>query len=267
LTPDSPDNNDIFEGAMPIGKGAGEWSTDRYPQLKIDKLNILPINDQDNFKLTTPNVEHLSRICSTPSLAVSFSQEVFVILSTTDGRTLQFNKNTSYFTFPISSNASDYIIRISAAFPGQVMDYEMEISYFLAFKNSKECLPPIEKPKWQLLKDCVACNHELLTDDRKIVLDPPYRIKSKVAAKDYYFQYEGGSQTLDIPVRILSGNGLHADLLNDKGEIVGTAKTTKIKADGSILHLKSAGLPRGVYSLRFSGFGNGTNISVDLPNN
>jgi hypothetical protein len=59
-------------------------------------------------------------------------------------------------------------------------------------------------------------------------------------------------------VECFAGNDLHVDLVNEKGEVVATSET---HATGDVqLHEPNAA--RGVYSLRFSGFGNGTEILV-----
>ena len=271
--PASPDNNNNLEAATPIGTGAIAWSNGRFPNMKLEKLNIFPIHDRDTFRVTLPELDpasrdFLTRPFTTRVMAVSFSKKVTAILSTVDGRTLQFNTETSSFSTPISESQNDLIIYVSAAFPGQVLDYEMEISTHLMPATISELFPvDLEIPKWQLLKDCIACNHEIINDRLEILLEPPGRSKLKVAIKDYYFRHTGESRMLEIPVQLLRGNRLRVDLVNDKGNIIGSTNNIEKTANGNILHLKTEAIDQGIYSLRFSEFGNGTEILVDLTRN
>jgi hypothetical protein len=62
-------------------------------------------------------------------------------------------------------------------------------------------------------------------------------------------------------MNILQGNNLHVELVNQAGQTVATAER-----DGSSdLLLTAPQAPAGIYSLRFSGFGNGTEILVRTP--
>ena len=108
------------------------------------------------------------------------------------------------------------------------------------------------------------CDYEILSEIN-FILDPPYRNKFNVPVRDYYFQYDGKSELLGIPVQIVNGNKLRAQLMDERGNVLSSVDNIESNAAGNSLRLKSNGLGEGVYSLRFSEFGNGTEISVGLP--
>lgn len=269
---ESPDNNDTLAGATPLGaggiriiRGAGNlnWSKDRYPKMKITNLNIFPFSDIDYFRITSPDVKNLLGACSTPSLAFNFTNNVNAKIYSNNGFLIKAYTNASYFSVPISISPGELIISVESVFPGQILDYDMQVSYFFSF-NNEQCGEKQEKSKFELIRECVMCDYEILSEIN-FILDPPYRNKFNVPVRDYYFQYDGKSELLDISVQIVNGNKLRAQLMDERGNVLSSVDNIESNAAGNSLRLKSNGLGEGVYSLRFSEFGNGTEISVGLP--
>ena len=69
----------------------------------------------------------------------------------------------------------------------------------------------------------------------------------------------------EIPIHISAGNRLRAQLIDNHGNVLAAADNVEKSAQGNILRLKSGRLSEGIYSLRFSDFGNGSEIAVRLP--
>jgi hypothetical protein len=104
------------------------------------------------------------------------------------------------------------------------------------------------------------CNQQVLNGIDRVILEPFYRNAEKVPIEDHFFQWNGEG-ALDVPMNVLQGNNLHVDLVNEKGQVVSTTETRSV--GDLLIHAPNAA--RGVYSLRFSGFGNGTEIVVRTP--
>ncbi len=64
-----------------------------------------------------------------------------------------------------------------------------------------------------------------------------------------------------MPLKVLPGNNLRVELVNAAGKTVTTAET---QSTGELL-LHAPEARAGVQSLRFSGFGNGTEVVVRTP--
>ena len=90
------------------------------------------------------------------------------------------------------------------------------------------------------------------------ILEPLYRQPGEIAVRDHYF-YWNGEGALQIPVNVLEGNNLHVALVNLAGETVAAADRTGAASD---VWSAAPQAGRGIFSLRFSGFGNGTEILV-----
>jgi hypothetical protein len=107
------------------------------------------------------------------------------------------------------------------------------------------------------------CNAVPLSPGETVTIDPGYRTKYKVPIENYYFYYDGRS-TMEIPIQILNGNNLKAQLVDESGHVLATADNS---ADRNVLKLTGQQLREGVYSIRFAGYGNGTQVKISLPNN
>jgi hypothetical protein len=104
------------------------------------------------------------------------------------------------------------------------------------------------------------CDLQILRGIDRVILEASYGQPDKAAIQDHYFQWNGGG-ALDVPVDVLQGNNLRVELVNEAGETVTTAETQN--AGEMLIHAPAA--RPGVYSLRFTGFGNGTEAVVRTP--
>ncbi|HEX3035961.1 MAG TPA: M4 family metallopeptidase [Thermodesulfobacteriota bacterium] len=267
--PISPDNNNTLAGATPLGKGGildigkTRWSNDRYPTMKVIKLNIFPFDDVDYFQITPANIQNpFGGRCTSSGYSFNFTNNVNAKIYS-NGSVVASYTNASYITVPGVLNLGDFTVAVSPAFPGQILDYDMQISYFFNFDS--DCYRAGPRQEWELIQECIMCNLVALSPGEMVVLDPPYRNKYRVPVRDYYFYFDGESDVVDIPVQIISGNKLRAELADDDGNVISVADNVENTAEGNVLRLKGEGLREGVYSLRFSDFGNGTEITVGLP--
>lgn len=264
--PASPDNNNSASGATPIGTGVFSpmriirpneylWSSARFPVLTVSDLSIFPINDVDNFNVSFPPVQAPGGRCFSSGLAFSTGTPVNARIFF-NGVLAQSFVNTASFGVPLNTTGGgSFLLEISAAFPGQVLDYDLQISFFLHFNSS--CYETTPPDLWQQIQECPMCNLKLLNPIDRVILEPFYRNAEKVPIEDHFFQWNGEG-SLDVSMNVLQGNGLHVDLVNAKGQVVTTSESRS--TGGVQLHLPNAA--RGVYSLRFSGFGNGTEVVV-----
>jgi Zn-dependent metalloprotease len=267
--PASPNNNNTIAGATPLGNGdviatvggvsAFSWSHEAHPQLKVSALNIFPTNDVDYYRIRFPQVDAALAQCTKPGFAFHLGREVNarVIIN---GAVRTTFKQVSDFTITLNeTNVDDFVLEVTAPFPGQLVEYNLAISFFLGFDPS--CLPSNPQAKWDQVRECVMCNRGLLSGVNEVILDPDYRQLTGVAAKDHYFFWSGEGQ-LNIPITVVQGNGLKVDLVDGAGKTL-----TSVARDSAtnVLSLKKTEMPAGVYSLRFSDFGNGTKVDVKAP--
>jgi hypothetical protein len=158
-----------------------------------------------------------------------------------------------------AQNLQDFAIAISPAFPGQILNYNMEVSYFFNFDT--DCYQAGPRQEWELLEDCIMCNVVRISPEETVILDPGYRTAFKVPVENYMF-YSQGQDNVDIPIEVLNGNFVQAQLVDKTGNVIATGK----KAPGSnVVHLSADQLAEGIYSVRFVGFGNGTQVKVGVP--
>ncbi len=265
----SPNNNNTVSGATPLPTGIAavkvggaaqiRWSTDEHPRLKVPALNIFPTNDVDYFRISFPEVDSLGTLCFVPGFAFNFGREVNARILI-NGAVRKTFKQVSDFKITLSeANVDDFVLEVTAPFPGQVVEYSLSISFFL--RADASCLPNEPPARWKKIRDCIACDLDVLSGINRVILEPDYRQPEGVAAKDHYF-FWGGKGVLNIPIVIKQGNSLTVDLVDDAGRTV-----TSVARDSATnaMSLKKPGLPAGVYSLRFRGFGNGTQIDVKAP--
>lgn len=273
--PVSPDNNNALAGATPLGTNtlrgpillvtdSLDWVIDgnEPPRMWLSSLNIFPFDDKDYFKITSPDVRNLLGACAVPSLAFSFTNNVNAKIYNGDAVVKTYT-NASYFSTSISGiGPSSFTISVEPAFPGQILDYDMQISYFFSF--DKDCGETEVRPEWELIKECIMCDYEILSERDRVILEPPYRAEFKAPVENYYFYYDGQSP-LDINVEVMSGNKLEAKLIDDDGGVIDASDKIEETDAGNVLRLSGGQLREGVYSLRFNGFGNGTEVSIKLP--
>lgn len=267
LNPASPDNNNTLNGGTQLGNGTffdigkTRWSNDRYPKMNVTSLNIYPFDDVDYFKITPPNVQNpFGGRCVHSGYAFNFTTNVNVKVYSA-GSVVDTFTNYSYVTVEGAYNAPDFAIEVLPAFPGQILDYDMQVSYYFNFDTN--CYRAGPRDKWQLIKDCIMCNAVPLTPGETVTIDPGYRTKYQVPVENYYFYYDGRS-AMEIPIQVLHGNNLKAELVDESGHVLATADNS---ADRNVVHLSGQQLREGVYSLRFEGFRNGTQVKIGLPNN
>jgi hypothetical protein len=105
------------------------------------------------------------------------------------------------------------------------------------------------------------CDVGLLTGFDEIILDPDYRRPDLVAPVQHYFQFDGGD--LEMPIEVARGNTLQVELLDSSGRVVEHEAWRASDATGP--SMRAADLAGGIYALRFSGYGNGTQIRVEAP--
>ncbi len=265
----SPNNNNTAAGATPLPtglagvtiNGANEttWSKDKFPRLNISALSIYPTNDVDYFRITFPQVESLGTTCFLPGFSFNFGREINARILIR-GAVRKTFKQVSNFTITLGeSNVDDFVLEVSAPFPGQIVEYNLAISFYLQVNPS--CLPTDVPGKLGKIRECLACDLDLLSGIKRVILEPDYRQPLGVAARDHYFFFNGRGE-LNIPITVVDGNGLTVDLVDEAGKTITTATRDQTK---DVVSLKGARLSPGLYSLRFSGFGNGTQIDVKAP--
>ncbi len=263
--PISPDNNNTLAGATPLGSGKYSWSTgEKNPQIKLTGLNIFPLNDIDYFKVTLPNIpQRFGGKCFRSGYSVSLTNNINANVYNNGAIVKKFS-NASFLNIPSENiNGGDMTIAISPAFPGQILDYDMQVVYYTSIDS--DCYRDGPKQKWELLTECIMCNVGILSHGERVILEPPYRNKNKIPVQDYYFYQTGEANVAEIPIQISAGNRLRAQLIDNNGNVLAAADNVEKSAQGNILRLKTGRLSEGIYSLRFSDFGNGSEIAVRLP--
>lgn len=262
--PASPDNNNTLGGATPLGTGerflstgSHPWSSGKFPSLHVPDLNIYPANDLDYFSITFPEVNALGGRCFSSGFAFDFGSKVNARIYVR-GVLTQSYTNTSYFAFAASSTPEPIVLEISAPVPGQILSYSLNIVFYLHYRS--DCFLTNPPTLWEEIRNCPMCNLQVLHGFDEVILNPFYRTEEKVPVGDHYF-YWAGQGALEIPVTVLKGNNLHVDVVDQSGRVVTTADRTG--PNDLLLNLPQA--PPGVYSLRFSGFGNGTELLVRTP--
>jgi hypothetical protein len=265
--PASPNNNNAAMGATPLPVfglvlGSGTrfgWSHDARPRLKVAGLSIFPTNDIDYFRIAFPPAESQSGPCFVPAFAFNFGREVNARVLR-GGAVAKTFKQVDHFAITLAeTNVEDFVLEVSAPFPGQLVEYTLGITSYL--RVDAGCLPNDPRIKWKDIRDCIACGRDLLSGIQHVILDPDYRQPDGVPATDHYF-FWSGEGALEIPVTVREGAGLTVELVDSTGLMM----TSVVRnSETNVLSVKQPRMPAGVYSLRFSGFGNGTQIDVTTP--
>ena len=267
--PASPNNNNSLAGATPIGQGTFSrfsvvranqylWSSGPRPTLNIPNLSIYRANDVDYFNIAFPQVNALGGRCFSSGFAFDFGTKVNARVFV-NGVVTQAYANTSSFWISLgAAQQQPIVLEITAPFPGQILSYKLDIAFFLHYRS--DCFQPGLPNLWDEIRNCPMCDAQILNGFDQVILEPFYRQPEQVSAQDHYF-YWNGEGALQVPLSVLQGNNLHVELVNQAGQIVAIADRT----GGTDLVVNAPGAPSGVYSLRFSGFGNGTEILVRTP--
>lgn len=264
--PSSPNNNDSLGGATPIGTGTYSrsrvirrneylWSAGTFPSLSVSNLSIYPFNDVDYFNVSFPAVSLPGGRCFSSGLAINTGTPVNASIFL-NGALYKSFVNTSTFTIGVeNATAGSFVLEISAPFPGQILDYNLQITFYLHYKS--DCVVTSPPDIWKEIQECPMCNQQVLNGIDRVILEAFYRNAEKVPIEDHFFQWNGEG-ALDVSMNVLHGNNLHVDLVDEKGQVVAASETSS--AGDVQLHAPNAA--RGVYSLRFSGYGNGTELVV-----
>ncbi len=262
--PASPNNNNSLAGATPLGTGniilgVGNfpWSKGNSPHLRVPNLSIFPANDVDYFNISFPPVNALGGRCFSSGFNFDFGTKVNAQVFVNGGLWKSFI-NAQYFSLPVGKDPQPIVLQVTAPFPGQILTYQLNIAFFQHFDSS--CYQTTPPEVWKQIQECPMCDLQILKGVDRVILEPLYRQANKVEIQDRYFMWNGEG-ALQVPVSVLQGNSLHAELVNQDGKTVATAD----RSGESDLLLKAPEARAGVYSLRFSGFGNGTEILVRTP--
>ena len=262
--PASPNNNNTIAGATPLGTGSRirgirgyPWSASGQPTLRVQNLSIYPVNDIDYFNITFPEVNALGGRCFSSGFAFDFGTKVNARIFM-NGVVTQTYVDTSSFWISTGAKHDPIVLEITPPFPGQILTYSLSIAFFLHYKS--DCFQPGMPNIWDEIHSCPMCDLQVLNGFDRVILNPFYRQPDKVEIQDHYFYWKGEG-ALQVPINVLQGNNLHVDLVNQAGQTIVTAD----RAGLNDMVINAPHVGAGVYSLRFSGFGNGTEILVRTP--
>lgn len=261
--PASPNNNDSQAAATPIGSPVSAvlhgqtfpWTLGPAPRLNFSELSIYPGGDRDYFQVTRPEVNSLSGRCFSSGFAFDFGAPVNVNLFS-EGRPTRSFVEASSFTVDMISGP--ILLEIVAPFPGQILSYKLSIAFFLHYKS--DCFQPGPSMGLDAVRECPMCDARVLEGLERVVLDPFERQPGLITTNDHYFPWSGQGP-LSASLNMLAGNNLHVELVDHGGRRVASADRT---GKGEFL-LTAPEAPPGVYSFRFSQFGNGTEVLVNTP--
>jgi hypothetical protein len=257
--PASPDHNDTAAGATPLGTGAYTWSNAVNPRLKVTDLSIYPFGDVDFFKISFPQTKELSGRCFSSGYSISFGTPVDASI-TVNGKTIKsVHEVESILVDSGLTQQGELILKVGPAFPGQILQYSLDMTHYVHFDQT--CFQPQTPFPWELVKECIMCDFGILSPGEPVILDPFYRAKDGVERSQYFFNWEGEGG-LKVPVQVIQGNQLHVELVDSAGNVVATGDRLN-NAGGVTLEAPRAS--KGVYSVRFSGFGNGTELRMGSP--
>jgi bacillolysin len=257
--PASPDHNDTAAGATPLGTGAYLWSNATNPRLQVPDLSIYPIGDVDFFKISFPETKGLTGRCFSPGYSFSFGTPVDASIFVNGKVIKSVHESGSIFVDLSQTQQGDFILRVGPAFPGQILQYALDMTYYVHFDQT--CFQPQQPTPWDRFKECIMCNFGILSPGDPVILDPFYRTKDGVERSQYFFNWDGEGG-LRVPVQVLKGNQLQVELVDSAGRVVATGNRAN---DAGIVTLEAPTASKGVYSVRFSGFGNGTELKMGSP--
>jgi Zn-dependent metalloprotease len=250
--PASPDHNDTEAGATPTG--AMQWVSLglRRPRLSIRDLNLFPAGDVDHFLITVPEAAALGGACFPKGVALTFTAPVDARILV-DGVTVRRAHDTRYLKVPASGS---FVLRVSAPFPGLVLDYAIRATFFQSV--DPRCWQTEPPTVFERVRDCPMCDLRVLGRFDSILLDPDDRQPDGLAPLAHLFDFRGGA--LSLPIEVQQGRVLKVDLVEPGGRTL-----RSLNWSGGESPVLRAELPAGVYGLRFSGYGNGTAVRVQAP--
>ena len=251
--PASPDHNDTAAGSTPIP--AASWVPGKRPTLSVTELNLFPVGDVDYFQITLPDVSMVGGTCFPSGVAIAFSVPVDVQVIAGGATVYSAHDTTST---RLGGTSGTFVVRVSAPFASLILDYEMRASFYQ--RIDPHCWQTEPPTLFEQIQECPMCDIGILRGPEEIVLDPDYRRPDLIATDVQFFRFAGGD--LRIPVTVGEGNALKVELLDASGRVLNTSERP---AGGRELQVRAADLPAGVYSLRFSGYGNGTKVKVAVP--
>lgn len=264
--PASPDNNNSVAGATPLGRGIQgigtggyPWSVTAKPRLTVNDLSIFPAGDADFFNIRFPEVETLGGRCFQPGFSFHFGTAVNARIYLNGVLHKSWVNTTSFNLSFAESQSDDVVLEVRSAFPGQILSYHLKLAFYQHFDSM--CYQTSPPERWERIRSCPMCDVRILGGFDKFVLEPFYRMEDLISVKDNYF-YWYGDGGFEIPVRMLEGNALRAELVDEFGRLLAVAEKTNA---GNGLLLRAPELLEGIYSIRFSGYGNGTQVEVFTP--
>jgi len=221
-------------------------------------FSIYPANDADYFNITFPEISAPGGRCFSSGFAFNFSTPVNARIFV-NGAVVQTFVNTSSFSRTFEGGTTQPIIlEITAPFPGQILTYDLQIVFYLHYRS--DCFQPEMPDKFEQIKNCPMCDLKILEAIDRVILEPLYRQPDSAPIQDHYFRWNG-EDSLDVPLNVLQGNNVRVELVNEAGETVTAAER---QGAGEML-IRAPEARAGLYSLRFSGFGNGTEVVVRTP--
>jgi hypothetical protein len=252
--PASPNNNNSLAGATPIT--AAQWIPGKRPTLSIGELGVFGVGDRDYFQIALPSVSLLGGACFPSGIAFSFSAPLDVRVLV-DGQVVDGAHNVSSIKAPFTSG--NFALQIESPFPGLILDYGIKAGFFQSV--DPHCWQTEPPTVFERIRNCPMCNVTVFTRPEEVILDPDYRQPELVAPQQHYFQFRGGE--LSLPISVMQGNALQVELLDSSGNVV--QRTQWQHGSGAQPTLQATNLAAGIYALRFSGFGNGTQVRVAVP--
>ena len=265
--PTSPNNNNSLAGATPVlssaivvpiggGTGTPAWTLGRRPVLHINDLSIFPAGDSDNFRIAFPKIDALGGRCFSSGYSFVFSADVDA-RAYLDGKLLTYAHQTRSISVTLANTNGDFVLQISAPFAGQILNYNIAGAFYQSYDPL--CFQTRPPSKIDQIRGCPMCNFEILSGIDRVILEADYRRPDYVAPQEHYFSFDGGR--LSVPVTVKDGNGLKVTLVDGSGREIQSAT----RAGDSNQLTVGGTVPAGVYSLRFSGYGNGTQLEVRTP--
>ena len=253
--PGSPNNNNSEPGATPVA--AGQWShAGGRPTLSIADLSLFGVGDVDYFRITLPDNAMVGGECFPSGVALSFSAPVDVHILA-GASTLQSAHNVTYLKH--GGTSGTFVLQVSSPFPSLILNYDIKAAFYQSV--DPHCWQTEPPTVFEQIHECPMCDVGVLTGHDDIILDPDYRRPDLISTSQRYFKFAGGD--LAIPIEVSRGNVLQVELVDSRGRMVQRTAWTSGSETGPAV--KVTGLPEGIYSLRFSGYGNGTQIKVQAP--
>ncbi len=285
--PASPNNNDTFGGATPIGAStAATWTGGGvFPSVTVTNLSIFPTTDVDYFEVSAPPPSIRPAVsglgdCLKEKYQVALTSPATIRIYR-NGQIDSTNVNTDLVVMPA---AGSFGISVRRAFPGQIISYDLTVRWTTYIDES--CIPQLAPPdRIKLIRECIMCDQFLRDPREDKILDPGLRSRIGFPDTTYYLYWPGGSD-FRVGVDLVTGKSVRAELRDMQGQVVAVADThpgvwrsgvqaisirgpafSEESATGRArsLTLTRRSLPEGLYALSFSHFGYGSHVRIELP--